>query len=485
MRISAFSMSVLALIVAGISVSTVSAQQKQCVVSYADIGFILDGSGSVGSSGWDKSLNFVVGLINGFEVAKDKVRIGMISFGSTSQLIFDFNRYGDKSDIITAAQNAGFEGGSTATNLALDQARTELFQEKSGMRPGVPHILIVLTDGESDSESATVAAAKALQNENISVFAVGVGNAKASELKAMASKPEYVYNTEDFDKLGLLLDTFKKETCKEIPTTTPRPTITLERDAWMIGLQTGSVKSDSYVYVKLNGDVGAGHFQYQDNQLDNHEANSWDYIGYKAPYDNIGRVQSVDIKIRSGSYSVKQVVVTNTQTGEVVVCAEGNETFDSAAPLTLPCSIPPSTCITSGNPAYLLLMKTGDDGFEGTTHIKLVGSMAETPVVPIWESTDNDKTLAHKALSTHLVPFYPAYYPVDIGEITDVQIKNEPDSSRDPWELESILLVKFDPCSHKPVPTTDYVMCTFSGVNSKALTSALKCERNNNIQWAQ
>ena len=80
--------------------------------------------------------------------------------------------------------------------------------------PGVPHILFAVTDGGSDSESNTIAAAKSLHRDGITMFAIGVGNVRNNELRAMASSPTHLYNYDDYNKLSSLQNQFIKETCK-------------------------------------------------------------------------------------------------------------------------------------------------------------------------------------------------------------------------------------------------------------------------------
>lgn len=81
-------------------------------------------------------------------------------------------------------------------------------------RPGVPNILFVITDGQSNTPSKTTASAKSLHLRNVTVFSVGVSGATLTELQNIATKNEYVYNTQDFDKLAALQDKFNTETCK-------------------------------------------------------------------------------------------------------------------------------------------------------------------------------------------------------------------------------------------------------------------------------
>ena len=64
----------------------------------------------------------------------------------------------------------------------------------------------MVTDGRSNSRTATAAAAQALHETGITVFAAGIGGADMEELEAIASSPEFVefidsFNTEDLQQL--------------------------------------------------------------------------------------------------------------------------------------------------------------------------------------------------------------------------------------------------------------------------------------------
>lgn len=81
-------------------------------------------------------------------------------------------------------------------------------------RAGVPQMLFIITDGQSNDPVKTAAAAKTLHDQGITVFAVGVAGAKQSDLKKMASDPKLIYTYNDFNKLTELQETFANETCQ-------------------------------------------------------------------------------------------------------------------------------------------------------------------------------------------------------------------------------------------------------------------------------
>ena len=81
-------------------------------------------------------------------------------------------------------------------------------------RAGVPHLVFVMTDGASSDPAQTASKAKVLHNNGFTVFAVGIGNAKSTELTAIASDPKYVYTYQDYSKLSQIQATFAKSTCE-------------------------------------------------------------------------------------------------------------------------------------------------------------------------------------------------------------------------------------------------------------------------------
>lgn len=80
----------------------------------------------------------------------------------------------------------------------------------------MPQMLFVITDGKSDNPPKTATAAKALHDDGVTVFAIGVAGAKQTELEDMASDKKFIYTYNDFSKLAQLQETFAKETCEGV-----------------------------------------------------------------------------------------------------------------------------------------------------------------------------------------------------------------------------------------------------------------------------
>ena len=88
----------------------------------------------------------------------------------------------------------GYPNGNTWTNLALAAAHDLFTPSPGGARPlrlGIPRVCILITDGGSAIEADTIAAAEALKDEGVTIFAIGagVGSGGERELRGIASEP--------------------------------------------------------------------------------------------------------------------------------------------------------------------------------------------------------------------------------------------------------------------------------------------------------
>jgi len=114
--------------------------------------------------------------------------------------------------MMTAIDKAPYLKGGTLTGKALNFVKVELF-DKTG-RPGVPKVLIVMTDGKSTDD--VIKPAKMLSDANITVFAIGIGrNYDMQQLQQIASKPEIKYAlTSDFNRLKDLYTSIRDDACR-------------------------------------------------------------------------------------------------------------------------------------------------------------------------------------------------------------------------------------------------------------------------------
>ena len=122
--------------------------------------------------------------------------------------------------MLAAVDRIVYMSGWTYTDLGLDEMRLNGFSAANGARDltdGYPHVGIVLTDGQSNSPPATVAAANRAHAADITMFAVGVGSGVLlSELQVIASTPvcQYLMLLTGFTEMDSLTYAIEKGACE-------------------------------------------------------------------------------------------------------------------------------------------------------------------------------------------------------------------------------------------------------------------------------
>ena len=169
--------------------------------------FVLDASGSIGSSNFEIMKDFVANVTRSLESMPDS-KVGVIRFSSSAEVIIPLAANQNLRELATQVEAIQYVSGGTATHEALELMITELLAANDGAAP----IGILLTDGRSNNEGLTLAAAARVHVEEISMYTFSIGNTNEEELQAIASTPFYDYsfyissfNAADFDQRVLLL----------------------------------------------------------------------------------------------------------------------------------------------------------------------------------------------------------------------------------------------------------------------------------------
>merc|ERR1711941_106768 len=90
------------------------------------------------------------------------------------------------------------------------------------VREDATKVLIVLTDGKSNDDAAF--AAKSARDEDITIFAIGIGNGiEQEELESIADQPEFIFTVEDFEELISTMHSVSNEVCGFINVLTKSP----------------------------------------------------------------------------------------------------------------------------------------------------------------------------------------------------------------------------------------------------------------------
>ena len=136
------------------------------------------------------------------DIGLQRSLVGVILFSTSTHIEFSVTQHTDEASLLTAIDNLPYGGGGTNTAVAIDLLRTA--GQPGGalnLRNGFTHVAMLITDGRSNSQQATLTAASNLHSSNIynQVYAIGVSGADATELNAIASDPSLVFFTSNFD----------------------------------------------------------------------------------------------------------------------------------------------------------------------------------------------------------------------------------------------------------------------------------------------
>jgi len=120
-----------------------------------DIVFVLDESGSIGSTEFAQVKTFLQKLVGRLDIDSGSTRVGLVTYATTVRTRFDLNDHTTVASVQSAISRLTYSGGSTNTDRALAHVRTSVLTASSGDRINVPNVVVVLTDGRSSNTSAT------------------------------------------------------------------------------------------------------------------------------------------------------------------------------------------------------------------------------------------------------------------------------------------------------------------------------------------
>ncbi|XP_072188008.1 vitrin isoform X2 [Excalfactoria chinensis] len=184
---------------------------KTCLNS-ADIGFVIDGSSSVGTSNFRTVLQFVANISKEFEISDTDTRIGAIQYTYEQRLEFSFDKYSTKQDVLSAIKRINYWSGGTSTGAAISYASEQLFTKS---KPNKRKIMILITDGRS-YDDVRVPALTAHQN-GVIAYSIGIAWAAEDELEAIATDPdkEHSFFVDEFDNLYQFVKPLIQNICTE------------------------------------------------------------------------------------------------------------------------------------------------------------------------------------------------------------------------------------------------------------------------------
>ena len=169
-------------------------------VSNIPIDYILtlDSSGSVGQTGWSKTITWAINFI---QALKSSDRVAIIVFSTNAQVKWSFNDNQDRTVIANALANMPYLGGWTYTKDAVQLA---INQFNTYSTPQTPKFLFMVTDGVPDPSTQDPCGLKPiLDSLQISTLIIGVGvQFQSNALSCLVNDPiQDIITVDDYNSL--------------------------------------------------------------------------------------------------------------------------------------------------------------------------------------------------------------------------------------------------------------------------------------------
>ena len=175
--------------------------------------FVLDGSTSVGSENYARSIAFLKSVTGPMDVRVGGTNVAMEQYATMSRVEFLFQT--DSTSLNAAFDNVGFLGGTTFTGRAITMANNQIYGV-AGRTAAMP-IMVLLTDGVSFDDIS--GPATTFKNGGGKIFVIGVGDASRPQLEPVASSEAgktYLW-FDSWDALDRINIEIAERICEEAP----------------------------------------------------------------------------------------------------------------------------------------------------------------------------------------------------------------------------------------------------------------------------
>lgn len=185
-----------------------------------DICWIIDESGSIGSSNFNRQRKFIRDVTASFDIGPNAMQIAAVRFDGDANVQFDFDDFNNnKNDILNAISNIPYNGGFTNPAEAFEKARDFVYNTAKGDRSNIQNIAIVLTDGNPNKRvSEAIPKANELKqhtNLGVKLYSVPVGSSVGeSFIQGFASSPQTILRITDFNDIQSFRDELLEGLCR-------------------------------------------------------------------------------------------------------------------------------------------------------------------------------------------------------------------------------------------------------------------------------
>ena len=105
-----------------------------------DIAFVVDSSGSIGRTNWERMKRFLKALVSRLDISPSAAHIAAIAYSNSPVVVMRFNGVQDTNRINQLLDAMSYQRGFTYTDKALLLADSDIFQSSRGMRSNVPKV---------------------------------------------------------------------------------------------------------------------------------------------------------------------------------------------------------------------------------------------------------------------------------------------------------------------------------------------------------
>ncbi|XP_019610084.1 cochlin [Rhinolophus sinicus] len=146
----------------------------------ADIAFMIDGSFNIGQRRFNLQKNFIGKVALMLGIGTEGPHVGVVQASEHPKIEFYLKNFTSAKDVLLAIKEVGFRGGNSNTGKALKYTAEKFFTPETGMRKGLPKVVVVLIDGwpSDDVEEAGIVA----REFGVNVFVVSVNKPIPEEL---------------------------------------------------------------------------------------------------------------------------------------------------------------------------------------------------------------------------------------------------------------------------------------------------------------
>ena len=105
-----------------------------------DIAFVVDSSGSIGRTNWERMKRFLKALVSRLDVSPSATHIAAIAYSTRPEVVMRFNGVQGTNQVNQMLDGMRYQRGVTYIDKALLLADSDLFQSSNGMRSNVPKV---------------------------------------------------------------------------------------------------------------------------------------------------------------------------------------------------------------------------------------------------------------------------------------------------------------------------------------------------------